>query len=53
MSPNTSSSIPQNIISALSELEDEVAKVEQALLELRQKKQEPSPSIKKMRPKKI
>ncbi|MFH7029825.1 MAG: hypothetical protein ACHBN1_31800 [Heteroscytonema crispum UTEX LB 1556] len=40
MSPNTNSSIPQNIMSALSELEDEVAKVEQALLELRQKKQE-------------
>lgn len=40
MSHNTNLSIPQNVMSALSELQHEVAKVEQALLELRQKKQE-------------
>ncbi|MBD2439006.1 hypothetical protein [Nostoc sp. FACHB-110] len=32
--------MPQNVMSALNQLQDEVAKVEQALLELKQKKQE-------------
>lgn len=40
MSTQTNTSIPQNVVSALSQLQDEVTKVEQALLELRRKKQE-------------
>ncbi|MEH2437113.1 MAG: hypothetical protein V7K25_23220 [Nostoc sp.] len=40
MSTQTNTSIPQNIVPALNQLQDEVTKVEQALLELRRKKQE-------------
>ncbi|MDF5707243.1 MAG: hypothetical protein PUP90_06060 [Nostoc sp. S4] len=40
MSQCTNSSIPENVIPALVQLQDEVAKVESTLLELRQKKQE-------------
>jgi len=40
MSQNTSASIPENLISALSQLHDELTMVEKTLLELRQKKQE-------------
>lgn len=40
MSQSTSLSIPENVRSALVQLEDEVVKVEKALLELQQKKHE-------------
>lgn len=40
MSQSTSLSIPENVRPALVQLQDEVAKIEKALLELRQKKHE-------------
>lgn len=40
MSTQTSKSIPENVASAFNQLQDEVSKLENALLELKEKKQE-------------
>ncbi|HEY9801606.1 MAG TPA: hypothetical protein V6D25_14715 [Leptolyngbyaceae cyanobacterium] len=40
MSTQTSTSIPENVASAFNQLQDEVTKLEHALLELKEKKQE-------------